>query len=124
MVERYSPERHERDRVEAAKLIADGTVTTWVELGARLGISGQAANQRFGRDGYGLAMPKPSRRYTEAVSASFAPATMARIQELRRLLAVDGSLPSEASVVRTMVERHIDEELRNATDGRAANGRC
>ncbi len=97
----------------AQELIEMGRVRTWVQLGRAFGITGQAANQRFGkgtdkRAGYGLKMP-PQRRYNRAVSVSLTEESDALVELIRRRTP-GRRLPSRASVLRDIVERHLPDE--------------
>ncbi len=92
----------------ARELIDSGRVHSWAQLGRALGISGQAANQRFGAKGLGLEIPKRPRRFRTMVSVSLD-------DDLhRQLLAAMEGWPggtSKAEVVRSMLARQLLEEV-------------
>jgi hypothetical protein len=106
------------DRLHALELIGSGRVRSWAELGRSFGITGQAANQRFGkgtqkRPGYGLTMPLRERRYTRAVSVSLDEEMYELVERIRRNTAgrtLGRRMPSQASVLRQVIERHLSED--------------
>lgn len=104
MTRKLTPEEHDRDRAEAEHLIQAGDVRNWRELGQRFGITAQAARQRFGNM-YGVDMPARVRRYTCAVSVALQPATYDLVESVR-------GRRSAASVVREVVERHLEADVK------------
>lgn len=116
MATALTPDDREFDRLLAQRLIEDGTVTSWAELGRRFGITGQAANQRFGRGtdkrpGYGLQMPDRPRRYTRPVTMALSPESYRMLETLRARAGANGHLPSVASVARLVMEKHLPEDV-------------
>ncbi len=55
---RLSAEEKDQQLEMVRWMIADGRIRNWSQLGEMLGISRQAAQARFGAEGYGLEMPK------------------------------------------------------------------
>lgn len=83
-----TPEEHARDKAKAEKMIANGLVQSWTDLGAAFNISGSAAAARFGPKGYGLRVPSQAVHENKAksrgnVTIDVDAMTLALIDQLR-----------------------------------------
>lgn len=58
LMSKLSAEERDEQLSLVTGLIDEGRITSWTDLGKVLGISRQAAQARFGPDGYGLQMPE------------------------------------------------------------------